>query len=118
MVLDRIDQIKVMSLLVDCLLLSSNHSHNCATCCCCCFVSSPSLPPTRQYEHTNTQDKRLKFCLNGNRVVIGTLRGYDAFLNVVLEETEQEQGGYVGTIVVRGNSIQRFEALERADRSA
>jgi small nuclear ribonucleoprotein G len=51
--------------------------------------------------------------LNGNRKLIGTLRGYDAFLNVVLEEVEQDQGGYLGQVVVRGNSIIQFEALER-----
>ena len=59
------------------------------------------------------KDKRLKILLNGNRKLIGTLRGYDAFLNVVLEEVEQEEGGYMGQVVVRGNSIIQFEALER-----
>jgi len=58
-------------------------------------------------------DKKLKFSLNGNRLVTGTLRGYDAFLNVVLEEAEQDQGTYLGTIVVRGSSIVRFEGMER-----
>jgi small nuclear ribonucleoprotein G len=46
-------------------------------------------------------------------MVIGTLRGYDAFLNVVLEEVESEQGQYLGQIVVRGSSIVQFEGLER-----
>jgi small nuclear ribonucleoprotein G len=60
------------------------------------------------------QDKRLQFSLNGNRKVIGTLRGYDAFLNVVLEEAEDAAGGnQIGTIVIRGNSIIQFEGLER-----
>jgi small nuclear ribonucleoprotein G len=61
------------------------------------------------------QDKRLKIHINGNRKLIGTLRGYDAFLNVVLEEVEQDQGGYLGQVVVRGNSIIQFEALERVN---
>ena len=60
------------------------------------------------------QDKRLKLSLNGNRKLIGTLRGYDAFLNVVLEDAEQADGGaFLGQVVIRGNSIIQFEALER-----
>jgi len=67
---------------------------------------------------TVQQDKRLQFSLNGNRKVIGTLRGYDAFLNVVLEEAEDAAGGKsLGTIVIRGNSIIQFEGLERVAAS-
>jgi len=53
--------------------------------------------------------------LNGNRTVIGTLRGYDAFLNVVMEDCENgdDSGQYLGQIVLRGNSIVQFEGLER-----
>jgi small nuclear ribonucleoprotein G len=54
----------------------------------------------------------LKFYLNGNRNITGTLRGYDAFLNVALEEAEHE-GSYLGTIVIRGNSIIKLEGMER-----
>lgn len=79
------------------------------------------------------QDKKLRLTLNGNRKVVGTLRGFDAFLNVVLEEAIDEHhqssaaaagggGGdnandpssnYLGQIVIRGNSIVQFETLER-----
>ena len=59
------------------------------------------------------QDKRLKISLNANRKVIGTLRGYDAFLNIVLEDVESEAGEYLGQIVVRGNSVVQLEGLER-----
>jgi small nuclear ribonucleoprotein G len=65
------------------------------------------------------QDKRLRLSLNGNRKVVGVLRGYDAFLNVVLEETVDESASStsgsssIGTIVIRGNSIVQFESLER-----
>mmetsp|Transcript_5767 Transcript_5767/g.13150 ORF Transcript_5767/g.13150 Transcript_5767/m.13150 type:complete len:80 (-) Transcript_5767:303-542(-) len=60
-------------------------------------------------------DKRLKLSLNGNRKVVGVLRGYDAFLNVVLEEAVNDGGdnASIGTIVIRGNSIIQFETLER-----
>ena len=62
------------------------------------------------------KDKRLKLQLNGNRKLIGILRGYDAFLNVVMEEvTEATQGTYLGQVVIRGNSIVQFEALERVN---
>mmetsp|Transcript_17516 Transcript_17516/g.31607 ORF Transcript_17516/g.31607 Transcript_17516/m.31607 type:complete len:81 (+) Transcript_17516:151-393(+) len=64
-------------------------------------------------------DKRLRLSLNGNRKVVGTLRGYDAFLNVVLEEALDESNSTtngsptLGTIVIRGNSIVQLETLER-----
>ncbi|KAL7487777.1 hypothetical protein ACHAW6_015959 [Cyclotella cf. meneghiniana] len=62
-------------------------------------------------------DKKLKLSLNGNRKVTGTLRGYDAFLNVVLEDATSEKGEggaeNIGTIVIRGNSIIQFESVER-----
>ncbi|KAL7568481.1 hypothetical protein ACA910_012191 [Epithemia clementina (nom. ined.)] len=60
-------------------------------------------------------DKRMKVSLNANRTITGTLRGYDAFLNIVLEDVEtSETGQYLGQVVVRGNSIVQFEGLERA----
>lgn len=61
-------------------------------------------------------DKRLRLSLNGNRKVVGTLRGYDAFLNVVLENMTNEGGDSnqnIGTVVIRGNSIIQFESIER-----
>lgn len=60
-------------------------------------------------------DKKLRLSLNGNRKVVGTLRGYDAFLNVVIEDSVDEKGdgGNMGTIVIRGNSIIQFESVER-----
>ena len=76
-------------------------------------------------EHTTTlhkhydilKDKKLKLSLNGNRKVTGQLRGYDAFLNVVLEDAVTETTGgateNIGTIVIRGNSIIQFESVDR-----
>lgn len=57
--------------------------------------------------------------MNGSRKVVGTLRGYDAFLNVVMEEAIDEtveNSPSIGTIVVRGNSIVQFESLERIEK--
>ncbi len=52
--------------------------------------------------------------LNGNRKVTGTLRGFDQFLNIVLDEsvdgTTKES---MGMVVIRGNSIMLLEPLER-----
>ena len=50
--------------------------------------------------------------------MVGTLRGYDAFLNVVLEDAVDEKAAgagdsNIGTVVIRGNSIIQFESLER-----
>lgn len=53
--------------------------------------------------------------------MIGTLRGYDAFLNVVLEDVESTNANsdatrkITGQVVVRGNSVIQFEALERVN---
>lgn len=69
--------------------------------------------PRLTYWITLQQDKKLSISLNGNRKVVGTLRGYDAFLNIVLEDTETETGQYLGQIVIRGNSIVQLEGLER-----
>jgi small nuclear ribonucleoprotein G len=49
--------------------------------------------------------------------VTGQLRGYDAFLNVVLEDAVSETMGgaaeNIGTVVIRGNSIIQFESVDR-----
>ena len=86
---------------------------------------SPKRPPPRPRRggcgcSGKRKDKRLKLSLNGNRKVVGTLRGYDAFLNVVLENAVDEVsgadlggGGGGGEIVIRGNSIVQFESVER-----
>ena len=49
---------------------------------------------------------------------MGTLRGYDAFLNVVLEDAEKgEDSKNMGTIVIRGNSIIQLETVERVAKT-
>ncbi|CAK47035.1 uncharacterized protein An16g07850 [Aspergillus niger] len=58
-------------------------------------------------------EKRVFCQLNGNRKVIGILRGYDVFMNIVLDEAfEEKQGGEkvaIGMIVIRGNSVVMLE---------
>jgi small nuclear ribonucleoprotein G len=62
-------------------------------------------------------DKKLTLKINGNRVVRGVLRGYDQFMNIVLDEAvevrekaAEEQS--IGMVVIRGNSVIRFEVLD------
>lgn len=62
-------------------------------------------------------DKRLLLQLNNNRKVTGTLKGFDPFMNLVIEdcveERSQEERIPLGTTMIRGNSIEMVEALER-----
>lgn len=41
-------------------------------------------------------DKRVAIKLNGNRKIIGSLKGYDAFMNLVLENSIEEVAGVEG----------------------
>ncbi len=43
-----------------------------------------NLPELKKY-----LSKRLSIKLNGNRTVIGRLSGYDAFMNLVIEEASE-----------------------------
>ncbi|XP_068131028.1 small nuclear ribonucleoprotein G isoform X2 [Hyperolius riggenbachi] len=61
-------------------------------------------------------DKKLSLKLNGGRLVQGILRGFDPFMNLVVDEcTEASPAGHqtIGMVVIRGNSIIMLEALER-----
>ena len=62
-------------------------------------------------------DKRLAIKLNGNRTINGTLRGFDQFMNLVLDETVEQvsatEQNSIGMVVIRGNSIVMIEALEK-----
>lgn len=63
-------------------------------------------------------DRKVSVQLNGNRKVEGVLRGYDQFMNIVLEDCVEKLGPMndkeIGTVVVRGNSVFILEVLERA----
>ncbi|VFQ80284.1 unnamed protein product [Cuscuta campestris] len=65
-------------------------------------------------------DKKLQIKLNANRMVVGTLRGFDQFMNLVIDSTEEINGNdknEIGTVVIRGNSVVTIEALEPVARS-
>jgi len=64
-------------------------------------------------------DKKCTLKINGNRIVTGTLRGYDPFMNLVIDEAVEHVKGSgntmnpIGMVVVRGNSVVMIEALEK-----
>jgi len=76
-------------------------------------MSSKAHPP----ELKKYMEKNVKAKLNGGRVVEGLLRGFDPFLNLVLDNsTEIKKDGSrvrVGCVVMRGSSIIMLEALDR-----
>ena len=64
---------------------------------------------------TKPNNKTVK--LNANRHVTGVLRGFDQFMNIVLDNTIDEKSKVdIGMVVVRGNSIITIEALESIDK--
>ena len=62
-------------------------------------------------------DKHLDIKLNGNRRVVGVLRGFDQFMNLVLEECVEVVGkdekNPIGTVMIRGNSVLLWECLDK-----
>ena len=56
--------------------------------------------------------------LNANRNVSGVLRGFDPFMNVVLDHTVENVSAHekneIGMVVVRGNSIAMVECVDKA----
>ena len=55
--------------------------------------------------------------LNGARTVSGILRGFDPFMNLVVDEaqevTKSGENVDIGMIVVRGNAVVLLESLDR-----
>ena len=74
-------------------------------------MSRAHAPELKKY-----MEKRLKIKMNGNRTVQGTLRGFDPFMNLVIDEAFEEKKNEkvpIGMVVVRGNSVLLIEALDR-----
>lgn len=71
------------------------------------------MPKLQPPELRKFMDKKLSIALNGNRHVTGILRGFDQFMNLVLDNTvDEKMKTDIGMVVVRGNSIITIEALE------
>ena len=62
-------------------------------------------------------DLQVDIHLNGERRVQGILKGYDPFMNIVLDEAWQiiskTEKRKLGTVIIRGNSIKFWENLDR-----
>ncbi|XP_052284037.1 probable small nuclear ribonucleoprotein G [Dreissena polymorpha] len=75
-------------------------------------MSKAHPPELKKY-----MEKRLALKLNGGRRINGILRGFDPFMNLVIDETIEEtktgEKHAIGMVVVRGNSIIILEALDR-----
>lgn len=55
-----------------------------------------------------TLNKKVSLLLKDNRVLEGKLTGYDEYMNMVLEETEErtvDQVRRLGTVILRGNNV-------------
>ncbi|KAF5917946.1 hypothetical protein HPG69_019752 [Diceros bicornis minor] len=69
------------------------------------------------FKASKFMDKKLSLKLNGGRHVQGILRGFDPFMNLVIDECVEMatsgQQNNIGMVVIRGNSIIMLEALER-----
>jgi len=61
-------------------------------------------------------DKKLALKLNAKRKVVGVLRGFDQFMNLVLDEAEEHASTTeihpLGMVVIRGNSVVQIECLD------
>ncbi|KAJ8618907.1 hypothetical protein MRB53_015093 [Persea americana] len=65
-------------------------------------------------------DKKLQIKLNANRAVVGILRGFDQFMNLVIDNTvdlNSNEKNDIGMVVIRGNSVVMIEALEPVSKT-
>ena len=62
----------------------------------------------------NSMNHRISLLLKDGRILEGKLAGYDDYMNMVLEETEErtaEQTRRLGTVVLRGNNVVRISPM-------
>merc|ERR1711990_881423 len=78
-----------------------------------CIIMSKAHPP----ELKKFMDKKLSIKVNGGRKVEGILRGFDPFMNLVVDDAieyrKDSSSHTMGMCVIRGNSVLMIEALER-----
>ncbi|GFZ51655.1 hypothetical protein JCM24511_09423 [Saitozyma sp. JCM 24511] len=74
-------------------------------------MSRPAQPELKKF-----MDRRLFLHLQGGRQVSGVLRGFDMFLNLVVDNAHEELGAGqrkpCGMIVIRGNSVSSMELVD------
>ncbi|CAA19285.1 Sm snRNP core protein Smg1 [Schizosaccharomyces pombe] len=75
-------------------------------------MSKAGAPDLKKY-----LDRQVFVQLNGSRKVYGVLRGYDIFLNIVLEDSIEEKVDgekvKIGSVAIRGNSVIMIETLDK-----
>jgi small nuclear ribonucleoprotein len=82
------------------------------------FKMAHSLPPPQKGDRPfmvmplnvleKSINKRVQLLLKDNRLLEGKLVGYDDYMNMVLEDTEETKEDNVrrvGTVVLRGNNV-------------
>lgn len=73
----------------------------------------PATDTPPAHPHPKPRANKKTVSLNANRHVTGVLRGFDQFMNLVLDgavDTKLKQD--IGMVVIRGNSIVTIEALD------
>jgi len=73
---------------------------------CATRGNAPMVMPLNVLE--KSINKRITLLLKDNRQLEGKLVGYDDYMNMVLEDTEEtrdEQVRRIGTVVLRGNNV-------------
>jgi small nuclear ribonucleoprotein (snRNP)-like protein len=60
-------------------------------------------------------DKQVSLVLKDGRLLTGKLAGFDEFMNLVMDDTEEELADKtrkrIGTVIIRGNNIVSISAL-------
>ncbi len=62
----------------------------------------------------NFLNKRISLLLKDNRILEGKLVGYDDYMNMVLEDTEEKTENMtrrLGTVILRGNNVVRMSLI-------
>jgi small nuclear ribonucleoprotein len=61
-----------------------------------------------------SMNRKISLLLKDNRVLEGKLTGYDDYMNMVLEDTEErtsDQTRRLGTVILRGNNVVSMSPL-------
>merc|ERR1712227_895004 len=70
------------------------------------IIMGKSIPP----ELKNWIERKILLVITGNQQIVGTLRGFDHFLNLVLDQANFNDSE-VGTVIIRGQSIVSIQTL-------
>ncbi len=61
-----------------------------------------------------SMNKKISLMLKDNRILEGKLTGYDEYMNMVIEETEErtaEASRRLGVVILRGNNVVSISPL-------